>query len=691
MNDPEKTNPKRIDELKKLRQPIAELQTLEMERQQAKEALRDFEERFSSLFDRMLDGVYRSTPEGRFLDINPAMVKMFGYTNKEEILNIDIKKELYFEPAERGSHILDTGQEEVEIYRMRRKDGSEIWVEDHGHYVHDKDGRILFHEGILRDVTENLNRERALKKSEERFRNLYNEAPVGYHEYDLEGQITNVNQTDLEMLGYTREEMIGEFMWTFNVEEEIAHQHILAKLSGALPPDRNLERTYRRKDGTTFPVLIQDRLILDEEGQIKGIRCIIQDITERKRSEEEKAVLEEQLRQSQKMEAIGQLAGGIAHDFNNLLTVIRGYSQLTLREIQKHDPLWENIEEIDKAANRASELTRQLLAFSRRQILEFKVIDLNVLMDGMEKMLRRMIRENIELIIEPGENLGKIKADPGQIEQVILNLAVNAKDAMPSEGKLILGAGNVELDEGFVRSHVGSKVGRYVRLLVMDTGCGMTREVRERVFEPFFTTKGKGEGTGLGLSTVYGIVKQSGGYIWVSSEVGRGTGVEIYLPRVDEGVEELEEEEEEKKGDGEYWGDETILVVEDEETVRKLAVQILRRRGYRVMEALHGGDALLVCERYQGLIDLIISDVVMPGMGGPELIKRLRQVRQDFRVLYMSGYTDESVVTHGIREGEMEFIQKPFSLEELSRKVREVLDRPHPTLSPNERSMKMDK
>jgi PAS domain S-box-containing protein len=373
--------------------------------------------------------------------------------------------------------------------------------------------------------------EEALRGSEERFRELYDHAPLGYHEYDAEGLITSVNRTDLEMLGYTVEEMIGQPIWKFNVEEEIDRKQTLAKLAGTLPPDRNVERTYRRKDGITFPVLSEDRLVLDEKGEIKGIRCTIEDITERKRVEEEKAFLQEELRQSQKMEAIGRLAGGIAHDFNNLLTVIRGYNYLSISELDERDPLMGNLKEVNAAADRASDLTRQLLAFSRRQVLELQVMDLNKLIQRMEKMLRRIIGEDIELLIHPGKELGLIKTDPGQMEQVIFNLAVNSRDAMPSGGKLILETENVYLDGEYARNHVGVKPGHYVGLSVSDNGCGMTPAIKSRIFEPFFTTKEKDKGTGLGLSTVYGIVKQSEGNIWAYTEPAKGTTFKIYLPR----------------------------------------------------------------------------------------------------------------------------------------------------------------
>ena len=301
-------------------------------------------------------------------------------------------------------------------------------------------------------MTDRKQTEEALRKSEQRFKELYDNAPVGYFEYDAQGRITSINRTELEMLGYAFEEMIGQPVWKFIVEEEIVRQQILAKLAGTMPPARGLERTYRRKDGTTFPGIVEDRLILDSEGKIKGIRATIQDITERKQAEDKMTALQDQLRQSQKMEAIGRLAGGIAHDFNNILTVIKGYSQLSLTEMKKEDPFRENIEEIKKAADRAADLTRQLLAFSRRQVMEMKVLDLNDLLRNLDKMLGRVIGEDIELATILEESLGRVKTDPGQIEQVIMNLAVNARDAMPKGGKLTIETANVDLDQAYARA-----------------------------------------------------------------------------------------------------------------------------------------------------------------------------------------------------------------------------------------------
>ncbi len=531
-------------------------------------------------------------------------------------------------------------------------------------------------ETLATGIVEALNRNRAeeaLRESEIRFQELFDGAPVGYHELDVGGCITKLNRTELEMLGYAAEEMLGQPVWKFVVEKEQSKESILAKLSGVTPPGRQFERTYRRKDGTIFPVLIEDRLLRDAEGRIIGIRSTIQDITDRKRTEDEVKALEEQLRQSQKIEAIGRLAGGVAHDFNNLLTVIKGYSQLSLLDLKEHSPLWENIQEIQKATQRATDLTRQLLAFSRRQILDPKVLDLNSLLRDTEKMLRRMIGEDIELVTLLSEDLGRVKIDPGQIEQVIFNLAVNARDAMPSGGKLTIETANVESDEGYAHAHIGVNPGHHVRLSVSDTGVGMSREVQEKAFDPFFTTKEKGKGTGLGLSTVHGIVTQSGGKIWVYSEPGHGTTFKIYFPKIEGELDHLNGKNE---MDSFPVGSETVLLVEDEPSVRDLANRLLKQQGYKVLEAANGEEALrLVQENTGENIHLLLTDVVLPQMGGKELADQLKTFRPEIKVLYTSGYTDYAIVHHGVLDSGTHFLQKPFSLKTLSQKVREVLDR----------------
>jgi nitrogen-specific signal transduction histidine kinase/ActR/RegA family two-component response regulator len=391
---------------------------------------------------------------------------------------------------------------------------------------------------------------------------------------------------------------------------------------------------------------------------------MVEDITERKR-------LEDQLRRAQKMEAVGQLAGGVAHDFNNLLMVIQGYSEVMLARLDPAEPLRKNAEEIQKATERAASLTRQLLAFSRMQVLRPKILDLNAVLAEMGKMLPRLIREDIELRIVPGASLGSVKADQSQIEQVILNLLVNARDAMPRGGKLTIETASAELNDEYARGHTGVRPGKYAMLAVSDTGVGMDSETQAHIFEPFFTTKELGKGTGLGLATVYGIVKQSSGWIWVYSEVGKGTTFKIYLPQVDERVQPPESSKTRSLAPG---GTETILVVEDQDSIRELTREFLKGSGYTMLEARDGSEALQLAERYKGVIDLLVTDVVMPKMGGRELAHRLSAVRPLIKVLYMSGYAENSAAEPDILDQNSVWLQKPFPLDSLLHKVREVLD-----------------
>jgi CheY-like chemotaxis protein len=372
------------------------------------------------------------------------------------------------------------------------------------------------------------------------------------------------------------------------------------------------------------------------------------------------------------MEAVGRLAGGVAHDFNNLLTVITGFCELLLRTHDLDDPSRALVEEILRSGERAATLTRQLLAFSRKQMLLPQVISFNAVVADMEKMLRRVIGEDIDLVSVPGPDLGYVLADKGQLAQVILNLVVNARDAMPRGGKLTLETANVYFDEAYAATHPEVRPGAHVMLAVSDTGCGMTEEVRAHVFEPFFTTKEPGKGTGLGLATVFGIVKQSGGHITVYTEVGVGTTFKLYLPLVGERSRKMQPEIAVSELPH---GTETILLVEDADPVRALAREVLQRSGYTILEARHGLEALVVAEQFKGKIDLLVTDVVMPQMGGPELAKLLRDARPGTKVLYLSGYTDDAVFRHGLLEGETAFVQKPFAMAVLARKVREVLDR----------------
>ncbi len=510
-----------------------------------------------------------------------------------------------------------------------------------------------------------------LRENEERFRKLFNEAPVGYHEVDRQGVITNVNRTESEMLGYTAEEMLGQPVWKFTAGPETVKQVFEAKLSGDLPPGQAFEYAYCRKDGTALVVLAEDRLLRNRNDEIIGIRTTIQDITERKRTEEQMASLQKQLHQAQKMEAVGRLTGGIAHDFNNLLTIIKGYSHLSLTALDGNDSVKENIEEVYKASERATELTRQLLAFSRHQMMEMKVLDLNILLNNLNKMLQRAIGEDIQLVSVLADDLGRVKADPSQIEQVMMNLAVNARDAMPSGGRLTIQTADVVLDGLYVHNDNGAPPGCYVELSVTDTGTGMTPEVKDHMFEPFFTTKEEGKGTGLGLSVVYGIVKQTGGHIQVDSEPGKGTVFKIYLPRVDDPPEEWK-----KKAEGAETlrGSETVLVVEDEDQLRKLIVHVLKKQGYQTLEASCGEDALAILKETKDPVHLLLADVVMPRMSGVDLAERCRKAGQGFNVLYVSGYAESVRMYPEKLAAGTNYIQKPFTVQGLARKVREVLD-----------------
>jgi signal transduction histidine kinase len=402
---------------------------------------------------------------------------------------------------------------------------------------------------------------------------------------------------------------------------------------------------------------------------VSAVKRALQEAEERT----ERKKLEEQLRQAQKMEAIGQLTGGIAHDFNNMLTVILGYSELMLQRLKADDPLRSEVEQVKEAGVRASMLTRQLLAFGRKQVLQPRVLDLNAVLTNMDQMLQRLIGEDIHLVTMPAPGLRRVRADPGQIEQVIVNLAVNARDAMPQGGKLTIETANVELDNAYAREHVSVRPGSFVMLAVSDTGCGMDRETQARIFEPFFTTKEPGKGTGLGLSTVYGIVKQSDGNIWVYSEPGRGTTFKIYLPRVEGAVEAVEPGLAPTRA---VRGSETVLLVEDENAVRALIRSTLQANGYTVLEAHHGKHAIQIYEQHKGPIHLLVTDVVMPEMSGRELAEHLKTSRPNMKVLFMSGYTDKAIVNHGELDPDTAFLQKPFTPDALARMVREVLDSP---------------
>jgi PAS domain S-box-containing protein len=508
--------------------------------------------------------------------------------------------------------------------------------------------------------------EQALRRSEVRYRSLVQTAVYGMYRSSLEGRFLDVNPALIGMLGYNsalevlaldpQKDVFSDPKEYTSLVEEF---HRSGRMDG-------FEVRWKRKNGDTIIVRISGRAVATEDQPADVLEAIAEDITERR-------MLEDQFRQSQKMEAVGRLAGGIAHDFNNLLMVVGGYTEVLLDQLPPGHPLQSKAQAIRQASDRATALTRQLLAFSRKQHLELKVVDLNAVVMDMERLLRPLIGEDIELTTSLSPTTGCTRADTGQLEQVIMNLVVNAKDAMPNGGRISLRTASVTLDGSYRPENTFIKHGPYVMLSVSDTGQGMDRDTQARIFEPFFTTKEKGKGTGLGLSTVYGIIKQSGGYVFVQSETGRGSVFTIYFPRVDEPVEALSPNPATLAAVG---GSETILLVEDEESVRQLIRETLEARGYRVIEAANGQDALALAARHPEPIHLVVTDVVMPGLSGHEFIHQLIPMRPDAKILYLSGYAEDTVTTP-IKSGEGKaFLQKPFTLQSLSRKVREVLGTP---------------
>ena len=490
-----------------------------------------------------------------------------------------------------------------------------------------------------------------------------------------EGKITYVTPAVQRILGRDATEIVGHSaLEVVHPDDRASVGDILTELLKNPTKVVTFEFRALHRDGS-FRRLEATGTNMLADAAVQGLVGNFRDITERKQAEDALRRTEEQLRQARKMEAIGSLAGGVAHDFNNLLSVILSYATMLVGDLSPGDPMREDLEEIRAAGERAAALTRQLLAFSRQQILSPKTLNLNEVVSGMERMLRRLIGTHIEFVVNAAPSLGKVTVDPGQIEQVIMNLAVNARDAMPRGGKLTFETADVELGDRALAEELAVTLGSYVLLTIADTGIGMDEATKRRMFEPFFTTKERGKGTGLGLATVFGIVKQSGGGITAESEPGAGTVFKVYLPRVGLGA-PVEWRPSEPPPRGTVRGTETILLVEDEERVRSLARTILRRNGYQVLEAQSGGDALLICEQYIATIDLLLSDVVMPRMSGRQLAERLRAVRPAMKVLFMSGYTDTAIVNRGVLDPGIAFLQKPLTPETLTRKIREVLDAP---------------
>jgi two-component system cell cycle sensor histidine kinase/response regulator CckA len=625
------------------------------------------EELFRLISENAADMIAVVDLEGRRIYNSLAYQKILGYSPEElkQSSGFDqIHPEDRAKVQQAAAEARRTGEGKTLEYRIRHKDGTWRVLESTSSVILSKKGepeRLVI---VNRDITERKKTVEALRVSEISFRSLVEEAPYGIYRVSEDGHFLRVNPALQKMLGYrTSHELLKANLGT-DVFRHPADLRRLGELLGSVAEFKDVEVDWKRLDGTPITVRCSGRRIHEGDGEAPYFEAFAEDVTERR-------VLERQLRMAAKMEAVGRLSGGIAHDFNNLLGVIIGYSQVLRRKLGKDSPLAEHAEEVEKAGQRAVALTRQLLAFSRQQILTPAVLDLNALVSDMEKMLPRLLGEDIALSIHLGSELGRVKADPGQIEQVVMNLAVNARDAMPNGGELVIETANVELDQAYARQHPGAKPGRCVMLSVADSGMGMNAETLAHIFEPFFTTKEVGKGTGLGLATVYGVVKQSGGYVWVDSELGKGSSFQIFLPRIEEGLTPTIVG---PSQDENLLGNETVLLVEDADALRKLARSFLAEHGFQTLVASNGDEAIQVAQNHNGKIHLLVTDVVMPGMNGKALADRLRPLHPGLRVLYISGYTDSFIAGHGVLEEGTHLLHKPFTEDALVRKIREVLD-----------------
>jgi PAS domain S-box-containing protein len=612
-----------------------------------------------------------------FLAVNGAATRLYGYEHAE-FMAMQLKD--LRPPEDRGtvrSEVSRLGDvERAGVVRHQRKDGSRFFAE----YT----SRALAFSGrraritVITDVTARREAEemRALLAA------IVQTANDAIISKNLEGVITSWNSAAESLFGYTAEEAIGQPIRLIVPDDRVDEERaLLAEIAAGHRVD-HFETTRRRKDGSEVAVAISLAPIRDAQGRVVGASKTGRDLTAQRRAAEELRRSEEQLRQAQKMEAVGRLAGGVAHDFNNLLSVILSYSEITIAELPGGHPAGDDHEQIRRAAVRAADLTRQLLAFSRQQIVAPRVLDLNEILVGMHKMLLRILGEDVDLVSVPGAKIGRLFADPSSVEQVIMNLVVNARDAMPRGGQLTIETANVQLGAEYAREHLGVSEGPYVMLAVSDTGEGMDAATQARIFEPFFTTKPLGKGTGLGLSTVLGIVQQAHGTIWVYSEPGSGTTFKVYFPRVETTATAPVAPGEARP----RHGSETILLVEDQEQVRTVAAGILRRNGYRVFCAGDAAEAVALAAHHPGIIHLLLTDVVMPRTSGAELAREIAKTRPETRVLFMSGYTDDSVVRHGVLDSGLAFLQKPFGADSLGKRVREVLDgEPSPPVGPADR------
>jgi len=627
------------------------------------------EERYRGIFENAVVGIFQTTLDGRYVTANPTLARIYGYESPEELIAslTDLNRQFYVQPGRREEFarlVEERGAVREFESQVYRKDGGVIWISEAARAVRDAEGRLVGFEGTTVDITGR----KLAEEERERLAAILEATTDFVGIADPQGRVLFLNRAGRKVLGMGPDEDVsrlqmaeGHSGWARKVSLETG---IPAAVRDGVWTGETAFLDGKGREVPFSQVILAHK---GPDGQVAFISTIARDLSEQKN-------LEAQLRQAQKMEAIGQLAGGVAHDFNNLLGVIGGYGELLLKDIGPQHPARGRAEQILKATDRAAALTRQLLVFSRKQVLQPRLLDLNAVLANIGKMLRRLIGEDIELVTVFKEGLWRTMADPGQIEQVIVNLAVNARDAMPGGGKLVLETANEELDEGYARSHAGARPGPHVMLAVSDTGHGMDAETLGHIFEPFFTTKEPGKGTGLGLATVYGIVRQSGGHVNVYSEPGRGSSFKVYLPRAES--ESAVAAPVPVSGTATLGGTETILLAEDEEALRVMVREILETAGYTVLGGARPDEVLTVARSHAAAIHLVLTDVVMPGMSGRELATQLQAAHPGVRVLYMSGYTNGAINHHEVLDAGVAFIQKPFTHDSLLRKVREALDAP---------------
>ncbi|RJR17126.1 MAG: response regulator, partial [Desulfobacteraceae bacterium] len=650
--------------VRKLEQKMMELEGEVQARRETEEALRASERKYRLLAENTLDVIWAMDMDLVFTYVNPAIQGSLGYSQEEWLgtrLPEHCDEKNFAKVSEVIAAEMAKGQRSsgviVEVVLLNRN-GEEIPFEVHGRVNFDEEGDPVGLQGIARNISERKRAENALKESEKKYRELYDFLPIPVYEMDFEANITSANRAVYDTFRATEEDLKKGFKgWQLLSSEGVAKstENIRRLIKGEKIAGTEYE--LRRLDGSSFPGIIISSVIYRDDKPV-GLRGAVVDITERKRGEKEREALQAQLLQAQKLEAMGRLAGGVAHDFNNKLPVILGYVQMAMNDLDKADPLYGNLQQVMNAGKQSVDIVRQLLAFARKQVITPEVLDLNETIEGMLKMLRRLIGEDIHLAWEPATDLWPVRMDPSQMDQILANLCVNARDAISGVGKVTIETRNTVLNEAYCAEHAGAMPGDYVMLKVSDNGCGMDREIQKKIFEPFFTTKEVGKGTGLGLATVYGIVNQNSGFIDVASEPGKGTVFRIYLPRhtgevVEKGT-AVEAEIPRSRG-------ETILIVEDDSPVLGLTRRTLETLGYETLTSSNPKEAITIARKHPGQLHLLITDVILPEMSGKELAIEISKIRPDILTLYMSGYTANVIAHQGVLDEGVHFIGKPFT------------------------------